>query len=225
MGEDRLNRVAHNRSNKVGMRFGFLTVIAFHKSLLYLNREGRRRRRLLWRCRCDCGKIRIVLGYNLVTSNTVSCGCKQGQRIAPSAKDCWRSMIARCTKPYAINYCRYGAKGITVCKRWFNFHNFIADMGKRPGPEYSIERRDRTKNYTPTNCYWATPEEQANNKSNNVVIEHLGQRGSIAVWARKVGLNQALLARRLKRGWSIEDTLSYPPRTTLVSILDGSAAR
>lgn len=42
--------------------------------------------------------------------------------------DIWRHMIGRC---YSINnkdYCRYGAKGITVEKRWHCFEYFLEDV-------------------------------------------------------------------------------------------------
>jgi hypothetical protein len=63
----------------------------------------------------------------------------------------------------------YGLRcpSITVCERWLKLPdgilNFIADMGPRPGPEYSVERVDVNGNYEPGNCRWATPKKQAAN--------------------------------------------------------------
>ncbi len=51
-----------------GKRFGRLTV---------LGDVGKRTesRRVLWKCQCDCGKIKFVRGDHLKKGNTKSCGC------------------------------------------------------------------------------------------------------------------------------------------------------
>jgi hypothetical protein len=76
----------------------------------------------------------------------------------------WEHMLRRCSNINSPNYLNYGAKGVTVCARWRNsFANFLADMGERPKGT-SIDRKNPYGNYTPKNCRWATPKEQANNK-------------------------------------------------------------
>ena len=75
----------------------------------------------------------------------------------------WKAMRTRCNNPNTDYYCRYGGRGITICDRWDSFANFIEDMGERPEGT-SLERRDTNGNYEPTNCYWATPLEQTNNR-------------------------------------------------------------
>ncbi len=57
----------------------------------------------------------------------------------------------------------YRERGITVCARWSDFRNFLADMGEAP-PGLSIDRIDNDGNYESGNCRWATAKEQRNNQ-------------------------------------------------------------
>ena len=74
---------------------------------------------------------------------------------------CWKNMIARCVDPRCETFKYYGARGISVCKRWLtSFDNFYADMGPRPAPNLSLDRKDNDGNYEPRNCRWATKAQQ-----------------------------------------------------------------
>ncbi|MGX8715089.1 MAG: hypothetical protein ACSW8A_05000 [Lachnospiraceae bacterium] len=53
-----------------GMRVGRLTVLE--------KTEERRRRYVLWRCRCECGREVLVEGYRLKNHLVMSCGCLRG---------------------------------------------------------------------------------------------------------------------------------------------------
>jgi hypothetical protein len=118
-------------------------------------------------------------------------------------------MKQRCSNPNDEHYPNYGGRGIRVCNRWLNsFEAFLEDMGKRPGPEYSIERMDVNGNYGPDNCKWATVEEQCSNKRNNVHYEFNGQKLTLPQISRLVGIPLGTLDSRIKReGLTLEEAI------------------
>lgn len=94
-----------------------------------------------------------------------------GAALASPTYSSWLSMRARCNRPTASDYGRYGGRGITVCERWESFQDFIADMGERPAGT-SIDRIDVNGNYEPANCRWATSVEQGRNRRNTKLEPH-----------------------------------------------------
>lgn len=124
---------------------------------------------------------------------------------------CWASMKNRCynSNDYK-NYSEYGARGIKVCDRWLGgngFWNFVEDMGDRPDG-CSLDRIDSNGDYSPENCRWATPKEQAYNRRNNLVFVIDGKKYNTEEAAKKLGKHPETLRLRVRHGMSNEDILS-----------------
>lgn len=193
--------------------------------LLVVSYQGKPRANTsAWLCQCDCGKTTIVPGRDLRSGHTKSCGClhleallaravKHGHsRVGKKTQEynSWRGMKNRCSDPAFIHYDRYGGRGIKVCERWLTFENFLADMGPKPTPKHSIERKDNDKDYEPGNCVWATGMEQSENKSNTKIVEFDGKKMSVSKWERLLGFSRSVVQGRLRAGWSVEDSLTTP---------------
>lgn len=79
----------------------------------------------------------------------------------------YNKMVDRCVNLNSPDYKDYGGRGIKVCERWLeNIDNFIADIGERP-EGYSLNRIDNDKGYSPENCEWSSPRNQALNTRKN----------------------------------------------------------
>lgn len=145
--------------DRTGQRFGKLVVV---------EEAGRNAsKKVLWRCKCDCGNESIVVSGSLVTGNTTSCGCDKGYfkhgGTGKGSYNTWRAMMRRCYNPKDKDYKRYGLVGVRVDPDWHHYENFALDIGEPNGDE-TLDRINPYGNYEPSNCRWAGIKEQGRNK-------------------------------------------------------------
>lgn len=87
-----------------------------------------------------------------------------GKRVASPEYRAWQAARNRCLNEDSHDYPYYGGRGITFAKRWNLFENFLADMGRRPSPLHTLDRRNNNRGYSKSNCHWVTRREQARNR-------------------------------------------------------------
>lgn len=126
----------------------------------------------------------------------------------------WQYMRKRCYNKNAINYERYGGRGITVCPEWQNdfaaFQAWALTNGYRE--DLTLDRKDNDGPYSPENCKWSTVKEQGNNRRSTHLITYKGETHSIKEWSEITGIAKSTIGNRLKAGATPEDALTRPVR-------------
>lgn len=200
---------------KKGDSFGRLTAVRFD----HWDKWGCQ----LWLFKCDCGIEKVIRVKNVKSGNTKSCGClfdtvktingkkniTHGMR-KTITYNTWAGMIQRCLNENHPKYKDWGGRGIKVCPEWLGangFENFFDDMGERPEGK-TLDRIENDKGYCKSNCRYATPKQQSNNRRSNHLLTYGGKTQTITRWAEELCINPSTLKMRIYSGWSIERALS-----------------
>lgn len=185
-----------------GKKFGMLTVIGL---------QDTDSRKTYWVCQCDCGNIKVVRSDSLQSGAIRSCGCmKKAQEKINLTKHhshkmsgtriyhIWRGMKDRCYNVHSPNYYRWGGRGITICDEWKdNFSVFYSwAMENGYSENLTIDRIDNNGNYEPSNCRWATIEEQSRNRKSNVVIQIGNSKRTLKEWCEIFELEYGTILER-----------------------------
>ena len=148
-------------------------------------------------CECGCGKPAALAKY---TSARLGLVKGQPQRFArghraPEVVAKWiesntshgmngtpeeiayRHAKSRCQNPKHKQWDDYGGRGIEF--RFTCFGEFFLELGFRPGPEYSLDRKDNNGHYELGNVRWATKAEQ-NANQRPVTLETCAKRSAFA---------------------------------------------
>jgi hypothetical protein len=206
----------------LGKKFGRLTVIDESKKRNKVSRS------VLWKCRCECGNIKDIVGVSLTNKMTLSCGCLGRERRKKATTKhgvfnetkfyyCFHGIKQRCQNEKASYYKDYGGRGIKC--EWKDIIEFKNDMYesylkhvKEHGEkETQIDRVDVNKNYCKENCRWVTIEQQMNNTRKSHLATHNGKTQTLARWARELNINYGTLCARINdHKWSIEKAFLTP---------------
>lgn len=164
----------------------------------------------IWECQCDCGRVKNILSGNLSGGYSKTCGCAQIKSAKSRAihnhagytnsrtYQSWGNMISRCSNPNNKSWPHYGGRGISVCKKWRIFKNFLRDLGECP-PGMVLDRKNNNDGYSKSNCKWSTRTESSTNRRITVFVVVDGVRMSGAEAARRLMVNYRTLMFRIKK--------------------------
>lgn len=121
----------------------------------------------------------------------------------------WQSMKNRCYRKNDPRYKNYGGRGIKICEAWLSdfmsFYNWAINNGYQEN--LSIDRINNDGNYEPSNCRWATNEEQHNNTTRNVYIVYNNKSQTMKQWSKELNINYSTIVERHRKGWTDEECL------------------
>lgn len=191
-----------NFKNLIGERFGKWTIIG-------VEYEGGKK----YKCKCDCGTVKIISPSNITSNKTKSCGCSKTKEYNPKTHlklhRVWAGMKSRCLTNTHRFYKDYGERGITICEEWNDFKPFVEwaiENGYEEG--LTIDRINVDYGYSPENCRWTDWTTQANNKRNNIKVEIRGEFMTIPQIARKYNLNISTVKSRYRNGKRGDELIS-----------------
>lgn len=175
-----------------------------------------------FRLACDCGTRFIAAKGSVRSGNTKSCGCARistlraqktthGLTLHPLYRT-WADMRKRVLNKNSKSYANYGGRGITICSRWDDFSKFVEDMGVRP-ERHTLDRIDNNGDYSPSNCRWAAPATQVENR--RVSLRYM--YNNVAYTLRELskisetfGVNYSNLRCRISKGIPVQLAVETP---------------
>ena len=199
-----------------GKKYGRLFV-AEHIGLV-----GGKHKKHAYRCICDCGNEKTIIGESLVSGNTSSCGCVRKEKTKEknlvhgcsgnSMYNVWKSMKGRCFNHKNKGYDNYGGRGISVCEEWNDYSNFHEDMASTYESGLTLDRIDNNGDYCKDNCRWVPLRTQMRNQRRTIRVEWDGNSVSLRDLCEQKNLNFHMVKNRIFRlGWDVKRAIETPP--------------
>ena len=177
-------------------------------------------------CRCECGKEKYVETGHLKHGKSRSCmSCAQLNKESRNKThgmtktklyQVWQAMKRRCYNKHDKYYTSYGGRGIIVCPEWNNKFESFRDwaLANDYNTGMQIDRSDNDGPYSPNNCQFVTPKENARNRRSNRIISIFGEEKVMAAWVEdnRSVVNAQVFCNRLYHGWSPEKALTVVPK-------------
>ena len=166
-------------------------------------------------CKCQCGNTAKVPHSNLTRGKSTSCGCFQKELASKRFKkhgmrntrlySIYANMKARCYNEKNKRYKDYGGRNILMCKEWYESFETFKDWALANGyqDDLSIDRINVDGNYAPSNCRWATQEQQDNNQRKTILIEISGKKMSLKQWTNLMGWKYGTYSARNRKGKTV----------------------
>lgn len=168
-----------------GQKYGRLTPL----TCAQVRNKTNGRSELWWLCRCECMKEKVVKSMRLRNGAVQSCGCMRVENAALASKVSigattkwgkserrnpifilWRGINSRCQTNREETARYYKNRGIGVCVEWrenyWEFKLWAQQNGYSKGLQ--IDRINNDKGYSPDNCRFVTPKQQAANRRPSV---------------------------------------------------------
>ena len=119
----------------------------------------------------------------------------------------WNDAKRRCRTP-SKRMAPYYA-GLTFDPSWLDYNQFLRDMGECP-EGMTLDRKDGKLGYGPNNCRWATPAQQARNRSSNRMVTINDETMCFTDWCSRYGVSTQVVSHRLRRGLDMVTALMFP---------------
>ena len=89
-----------------GKKFHMLTILDYYDTVEMIGKNYKVHRRR-WRCKCDCGKIKIIREEDLLGGSSTSCGCRSDSKSEAETKRILDNWGVKYFTEYRFEDCKY----------------------------------------------------------------------------------------------------------------------